>query len=199
MLLCFLCSPYSVLSPRSSLLFFINKWWNVLFLTDITHAKKDMKDWQDQGVPGVDAKEATIHVTRHLENQNRGSTFAPPRWGHVKMPDESRGSARTHLEELRLSLIMYGQVTLIADLNLWNELIHSCSMESMGNSVWPWWQIGRRRLNKTPAKRMAGTHVCQEVVRSSPHDWQLIQKKESEREREREQRGWEGESVHRSV
>ncbi len=43
MLLCFLCSPYSVLSPRSSLLFFINKWWNLLFLTDITHAKKDRK------------------------------------------------------------------------------------------------------------------------------------------------------------
>lgn len=34
---------------------------------------------QDQGVPGVDAKKATIHATHHLENQNRGSTFTPPR------------------------------------------------------------------------------------------------------------------------
>ncbi len=81
---------------------------------------KGQEDWQDQGAPGVDAKEATIHAARHLENLNRGSTFDPPRWGHVKMPDESRGSAMTHLEDLRLSLIMLGQVTLIADLNLWN-------------------------------------------------------------------------------
>lgn len=37
----------------------------------------------------------TFHVTRQLENQNRGSSFAPPRWGCVKGPDEWRASLAT--------------------------------------------------------------------------------------------------------
>lgn len=78
----------------------------------------------------------TFHVTHQLENQHRGRSFAPPRWGHRAEPWWI-GVRRATPPGFMIKAYYVGKLTLIADLNHWNQLICQCWIESMGNSVCP--------------------------------------------------------------
>lgn len=111
------------------------------------------------------ASEATFHVTRQLENQNSGSSFAPPRWDHVAEPWWMKVRPATP-QRFMIKAYYVGKLTLIADLNHWNQLICQHWIESMFNSVCHSDRLdGKKPSTSEGAKWMAGTLLCLEVVK----------------------------------
>lgn len=105
-----------------------------------------------------------------LENQNGARSFAPPRWGHLAEPWWI-GVRQATPQRFMIKAYYVGKLTLIADLNCWNQLICSGWIEIMVNSV-----CQSDRLNgKKPGKRegtkwTAGHQLCLKVVQTY-HVW----------------------------
>lgn len=125
---------------------------------------------------------ATFHVTRQLENQNGGSSFAPPRWGHLAEPWWIGVRPATPLRFM-IKAYYVGKLTLIADLNHWNQLICQCWIESMVNSVCHSDRLDGKKPSKSEGlnERLAPSSVWR-WLKVTMSDWQLIRKKREETE-----------------
>lgn len=132
---------------------------------------------------GKGEKVATFHVTRQLENQNRGSSFAPPRWGHLAEPWWI-GVREATPQRFMIKAYYVGKLTLIADLNHWNQLICQCWIESMVNSVCH----SDRSDGKKPSKSEGLNEYCQlclEAIKSC-HEWLTADTKKRGRQEKNE-------------
>lgn len=118
-----------------------------------------------------------FHVTRQLENQNRGSSFAPPRWGHLAEPWWI-GVRQATPQRFMIKAYYVGKLTLIADLNHWSQLICQCWIESMVNSVCYSDRLDRKKQSKSEGLNewLAPSSVWR-WLKVTTSDWQLIQKK----------------------
>lgn len=124
---------------------------------------------------------ASIHVScdTSVGKSKRGSSFAPPRWGHLAEPWWI-GVRQATPQRFMIKAYYVGKLTLIADLNCWNQLICQCWIESMVNSVCH----SDRSDGKKPSKSGGLNEWCQlclDVVKS--YHWWLTAdtKKEGDR------------------
>lgn len=136
--------------------------------------------WEEEkGLGGIgEGRVAMFHVTRQLENQNKGSSFAPPRWGHVAKPWWI-GVRQATPQRFMIKAYYVGKLTLIADLDHWNQLICQCWIESMVNSVCHSDRSDREKpsLREGLNEGLAPSSVWR-WLKVTTLDWQLIQEKE---------------------
>lgn len=82
------------------------------------------------------------HISLHtsIGTSERGSSFAPPRWGHPPEPWWI-GVRRTTPQRFMIKPYYVGELTLIADLNRWNQFICPLLNRKHGQQCVSLWQV----------------------------------------------------------